>query len=171
VDAFDATINDTGADGEFFVWLGQFQWVRRMGDRGQQLQFRTVLQLTDDELLRMEQFAVGGMNSVRGYRTNQLVRDWGYNASLEYQVPVLRDDTGQTVLRLAPFVDIGGAWYNDLDTPDPRNLASVGLGLLWDPHPKVHGELYWGLRLEDVDYPTHTLQDSGINFLLSMDLL
>lgn len=26
LDAFDATINNTGTDGRFFAWLGQFQW-------------------------------------------------------------------------------------------------------------------------------------------------
>jgi hypothetical protein len=25
LDAFNATINDTGTDGQFFAWLGQFQ--------------------------------------------------------------------------------------------------------------------------------------------------
>ena len=32
VDALDATINSQGLpDGKFFAWLGQFQWVRRLG--------------------------------------------------------------------------------------------------------------------------------------------
>jgi len=170
IDAFDATINESGPDGEYLSWLGQFQWIRRMGEAGDQLHFRTHLQLTSAGLLPMEQFTVGGLRCSRGYRKNELVRDAGYCASLEYRIPILRNQTGQTLLQLAPFGDIGGAWFKDRDTPSPRNLASLGVGLLWDPHPKVHGELYWGYALEDVDHPTTTAQDNGIHFLLSMDL-
>lgn len=28
IDAFEATINDTGVDGNFFTWQGQFQWLQ-----------------------------------------------------------------------------------------------------------------------------------------------
>ena len=170
IDAFDATINEQGPDGEFVSWIGQFQSVHRMRDVGDQLMFRAVAQLASSGLLPLEQFTFGGMRCGRGYRKNQLVRDVGYCASLEYRTSVLRNDSGQTILQLAPFADIGGAWYKNRSTPDPKSLSSVGLGLIWDPHPKVHGELYWGLALKDVDNPTSTLQDSGIHFLLSLNL-
>jgi len=169
IDALDATINKQGPDGEFVSWIGQFQLVRRVRNVGDQLMFRAVAQLASTGLLPLEQFTVGGMRCGRGYRKNQLVRDVGYCASLEYRAPVLRSDSGQTTLQLATFADIGGAWYKNRSTPDPKSLSSIGLGLIWDPHSKVHGELYWGWALRDVDNPTDTLQDSGIHFLLSLN--
>ncbi len=170
IDAFDATINKTGPDGEFFSWLGQFQWIRRLGDKGNQLHFRTHLQLTDKALLPLEQFTVGGMRCARGYRKNELVRDMGYCASLEVRIPVVRNETGGALLQLAPFGDIGSAWYKNQSTPHPRELASIGLGLLWDPHPKVHGELYWGHAFTDIPHPSNTTQDEGFHFLLNVDI-
>ena len=33
LDIFDATVNNTGTDGRFFSWLGQFQWVEQFSPR------------------------------------------------------------------------------------------------------------------------------------------
>lgn len=43
IDAFDATINNTGTDGQFFSWLGQFQWVQPSDN----CQFRTGFAIAD----------------------------------------------------------------------------------------------------------------------------
>lgn len=170
IDAFNPTINADAPDGRFVSWLGQFQWAERIGRRGHQLLFRLDVQLASDGLLPLEQFAVGGAQSVRGYRENQLVRDYGFVTSLEYRIPVLRglfrDSAGRPTLQLAPFVDGGGAWNVDRDTPDPRTISSAGVGLRWDPHRRVHAELYWAAPLREIDNPGHDLQDEGIHFLL-----
>jgi hemolysin activation/secretion protein len=111
---------------------------------------------------------------VRGYRTNQLVRDQGYSASVELRVPVLRREDGAPMLQIVPFVDTGGAWYkNRGDTPDPTTLTSAGLGLRFDPHKRVHAELYWGRAFQDdeIDGPDGSLQDDGWSFVVSADLL
>jgi hemolysin activation/secretion protein len=172
IDAFDATINSEDIpSGQFFSWLGQFQWARLLGDEAGQLIFRTDLQLTRDELFAMEQYSVGGALSVRGYRENQLVRDYGFDASLEYRYPLFEDASGRPVLTLAPFVDAGGAKNNELPTGlNPSFLYSAGAGLRWDPTPKVHAELYWGHGFRDVKNDDTTLQDNGFHFLLSADL-
>ncbi len=182
IDALGATINETDsracrsgslgtcADGEFFAWLGQFQWARRTGEAGGQIIFRADAQLTKDSLLPLEQFAVGGALSVRGYRQNVLVRDRGYSASLEYRHPIFRDEGGRSVLQLAPFVDVGAGRFVDRPSPKPHSIASIGVGLRWDPHPKVHANLYWGHALDKVETPSHDLQDSGIHFSISANL-
>jgi hemolysin activation/secretion protein len=172
IDAFDATTNSGNLpSGEFFAWLGQFQWARLLGEDGGQLIFRTNVQLTNDELFTMEQFAVGGALSVRGYRENQLVRDYGYDASLEYRYPLLKDASGRSVLALAPFVDAGGAKNNDLpDGPNPTFIYSAGAGLRWDPTTKIHAEVYWGYAFRSVDNDDDSLQDDGVHFLLSANL-
>ena len=90
LDAFDATQQHGSVpDGQFVTWLGQLQWARRLGDWGIQSIFRTDLQLSNRSLLPMEQCAVGGFNTVRGYRENQLVRDECFIASLELRVPIV----------------------------------------------------------------------------------
>jgi hemolysin activation/secretion protein len=173
IDAFDATThsNDDLPNGEFFAWLGQFQWARRLGEDWGDLIFRFDTQLTNDNLFTMEQFSVGGALSVRGYRENQLVRDYGYDASLEYRYPLIKDPGGRSILALAPFVDAGGSKNNDLpDGPNPTFLYSAGAGLRWDPTPKIHAQVYWGHGFRSVDNDDNTLQDDGVHFLLSANL-
>jgi hemolysin activation/secretion protein len=172
IDAFGATTNPGKLpSGEFFAWLGQFQWSRLLGQEGGQLIFRTNVQHTNDALFAMEQFEVGGALSVRGYRENQLVRDYGFDAQLEYRYPVLKDATGRSVLALAPFVDAGRAKNNELPEGPTRNfIYSAGAGLRWDPTPKIHAEVYWGHSFRSINNNDNSLQDSGVHFLVSANL-
>ncbi len=174
VDLLGATEN-VGADvpdGRFVAWLGQAQLARRFGDGEHQLIARADVQLTADPLLPLEQLAVGGIDTVRGYRENVLVRDWGWIASLEYrwplltlQVPFLSRDPRDGVVFLAPFIDAGGGWNRERSTPDPEVIYSVGAGLLWSPAPNLGAEVYVGIPLEQVDEPEDEgLQDLGVHF-------
>ena len=166
IDAFGSTVNDNAPDSEFLAWLGQFQWARRLNDAGQQLNFRADLQLSDDPLLPLEKFEVGGINSVRGYRENQLVRDQGYAVSLEWRTPIVRNETGQSAVQLVAFVDAGRSENKEGPNPDPSRIKSYGFGFLFDPTPKLHAELYFAKALDDFDNPSHSLQDDGIHFRL-----
>jgi hemolysin activation/secretion protein len=172
IDVFNATTNSGDLpSGKFFAWLGQFQWARRLGEDWGEVIFRTDLQLTNDSLFTMEQFSVGGALSVRGYRENQIVRDYGYDVSLEYRYPLIKDPSGRSILAVAPFVDAGGARNNDLPNgPNPRTLSSAGFGLRWDPIEKVHAQVYWGYGFRDVENDSYSLQDDGIHFLVSANL-
>lgn len=177
IDAFEATINETGPDGRFFTWFGQFQWAKRFGRLGHQIIFRTDVQLANDPLLPLEQFAIGGATTVRGYRENLLVRDNGAVVSLEGRIPAFRlpipglgpGPAGASV-QLAPFVDFGVAWNTGRPTPDPETIESAGLGLRWDPTPWIHGELYWGYAFRDINVADAGLQDSGIHFAFGLSL-
>ncbi len=166
-DSFGATINETGPDGEFVSWIPQFQWVRRFGGRGHQLSFRFEGQISSAPLLPIEKFVVGGLDSVRGYRTNQLVRDEGYSASLQYQVPIFRNPSGLRNLQFAAFIDNGSAKNKIGPNPGSDTLTGVGVGLIWNPTPKFSGELYIAEALDDVPEPGEkSLQDDGIYFRL-----
>lgn len=169
IDALGATIDDEGPDGRFVSWLGQFQWARRFDNRSQVI-FRTDVQLAADPLLPLERFAVGGAYSVRGYRENWLVRDNGWVSSLEFRYPLWRDETGSSALQLAAFADYGNAWNKGGDTPSPRSLSSAGLGLRWDPTPRLHAEMYGAIPFRDIKYTDYDLQDDGIYFLLTYRL-
>jgi hemolysin activation/secretion protein len=171
IDAFNATTN--GGDlpsGEFFAWLGQFQYLQRFGDNDNELFARVDAQWTDDPLFAPEQFAVGGLYSVRGYRKNLEVRDKGYSGTLELRVPVLRGKSGETKLALIPFFDIGGAWFNERETPDPKTVSSLGLGLRWQPDPRLRAEVFYGHALNSVPNQGDDLQDDGIHFALTATL-
>jgi len=171
IDALNSTTNSGDIpDSRFVSWLGQFQWAQLVSPWDVQLIFHTDLQLADDSLLPLEQMAVGGRYSVRGYRENQLVRDQGFVASLEARVPLLRDTWWAEYLQLAPFVDYGRGWNKDLDTPPVKHISSVGLGLRWANSwkaslrtLKAQLEIYWGIPLRDVDTPENDLQDDGIH--------
>lgn len=183
IDALDSTINEDGSpDSQFFTWLGQFQYVRRLNflptERLQKSQiiFRVDFQGADQDLLPLEKLSIGGASTVRGYRENYLTRDNGLISSLEWRVPILHlplpqlsknPDDGQ--LELAPFIDYGRAWNADSDTPDPKDIYSIGLGLRWSPSQYLHTQLYWGHALRDIPDPDDKdLQDDGVHFELSL---
>ncbi len=120
------------------------------------------MQLSNHPLLPLEQFSMGGRNTVRGYRENQLVRDNGLSGSLELRIPVLRKllplPLGQ--LEVAPFFDVGRAW-NDRGNEGPKTLSSLGLGLRYQIPDRVLAQVYWGGRLHDLPDRGNDIQDSG----------
>jgi hemolysin activation/secretion protein len=157
-------------DGQFLAWLGQFQWARRLGEGGGEVLVRAAAQLSDDPLLPLEQFELGGAESVRGYRENQLVRDNGWVVSAELRLPLLPGPLAGQRLRVGPFVDFGRAWSRERPTPRPGDLGSAGAGLRWDPSRRVHVEAYVARPFREIDNPGHDLQDVGVHFFASYAL-
>lgn len=173
-----ATENSSDPDGKYLAWLGQFQWLRRFGERDYQALFRADVQLAEDGLLPLEQCAVGGIDTVRGYRINQLVRDNCTIVSAELRIPVFRlaipklsRGPQDGVVQLAPFADFGAAWNKNQPTPDPEDISSVGIGIRWGPSPRFHAELYWGHAFRNIDTAENDLQDKGISFRIVAKLL
>lgn len=119
VGAFDATINNDEPDSRFFSWQGQAQWVRELADDTLFL-VRTNMQLADRALVPLEQFGLGGQESVRGYRQDALLADNGVLASAEFRLPIYRNREQKLLLQLTPFIDFGTSWdsgkrrFNDL---------------------------------------------------------
>jgi hemolysin activation/secretion protein len=175
INAMGATSHDLDPDGQFFAWLGQFQWAKRLKvPEKSQVIFRTDIQLSADPLLPLEKFSMGGSNSVRGYRENELVRDNGVFSSLEFRMPVFRmplSVIGNTRedgwVQLAPFIDWGWSGNTDTTTPDPETISSAGIGIRWDPSSALHAEIYWAKALREMNYPDYDLQNDGIHFLLT----
>jgi len=185
LDAFGATVNSGPVpDGQYLAWLGQLQWVRRW-PLDIETVFRFDIQLSSDPLLPLEQFALGGHATVRGYRENQLVRDMGGAVSLEARIPILRAKDGRPILQLACFVDFGRSAFQRRDvTRDPppasgstpilrspaRNLASVGVGLRGSITRWVRFQASWAERLLHVPEPhDRDLQDLGVQFRVLVD--
>jgi hemolysin activation/secretion protein len=171
VDALGATINDDSdlPDGRFLVWLGQFQWARRLDPGDMQVLFRLDVQLTTEPLVPLEQIAIGGRFSVRGYRENQLVRDNGLIVSLESRIPLIRNTRWAEFVQVVPFVDVGRGWNRKVATPDPTMLVSIGLGLRWAATwpgavpLRTQLEVFWGYRLKHVETEGGDIQDKGFH--------
>lgn len=162
IDAFDATINNTGTDAKFFSWLGQFQWVQRLSPRIV-LITKIDAQLTPDSLLPLERFSIGGGDTVRGYPQNQLVADNGIIGSIELRIPLT---SNPIILQLTPFFNIGTAWNNQSLDPDPATIASVGLGLNWLIDSGLIFSLDYGIPLIDFNKQNNSLQENGLSFSL-----
>lgn len=166
LDAFGSTVHrDSDApDSRFRTWLGQAQFVQRLAERGDQLHLRLNFQLANDALLPLEKFSVGGLDSVRGYRTNQLVRDEGYTASAEYRRPLFANPEGWRNLQAAVFVDRG--WAKDKIESDsgPSVLTGYGVGLIWTPSRRYFAEVYIAGRRKAPEQSGHSVQDEAIYF-------
>lgn len=169
IGAFDATINANAPDSRFFSWQGQAQWVRLLAE-DTLLLIRANMQLADRSLLPIEQFGLGGLGSVRGYRQDLLLTDNGVFATAEVQYPILRIPQWQGVLQVVPFVDVGSAWNSLRQNPEVNTLASVGLGLQWRQGDRFTARLDWGIPLVYVDSRERTWQENGVYFSILYNL-
>jgi len=181
VDVGDVTIHedkdpDKWPDGQFYSWVGQFQWLREFKFLESQLLASMSIQLANEPLLALERFSIGGSSTVRGYRENQLTSDNGLVTSIEWRIPVMQYITGpENVpkygdLRFIPFFDFGKAWNSgSFEDPAPNSIYSLGLGLRWDFRKRIHARLYWGIPLRSLDGKSHSdLQDNGIHFQIGI---
>jgi hemolysin activation/secretion protein len=179
-----ATINadsDT-PDGQFFSWLGQVQGIQQFGEKffGMQLLERMDLQLTNSPLFPLEQVALGGRYTVRGYREVTALRDNIFLASIESRFPLWRWASGEPMIQFAPFIDVAHGWNLGQNRPSPINpvpgfvetLASVGAGLRWNILPKDRAvfEIYWGQQLNHVPKVGNAIQDHGVHLGLVVNL-
>ncbi len=179
-----ATINadpDT-PDGQFFSWLGQVQAIKQFGEQllGMQLLGHMDLQFTNSPLFPVEQVALGGRYTVRGYREVTILRDNSFVASLEPRFPLWRWGNGEPMFQLAPFVDVAHGWNQggnrgaptQPDSTFPNTLASVGVGLRWNilPNDRASFEVYWGQQLNHVPKIRNTIQDNGVHLGLVVNL-
>ncbi|MEO7319944.1 MAG: ShlB/FhaC/HecB family hemolysin secretion/activation protein [Chthoniobacteraceae bacterium] len=166
-------------DGQFFSWLGQAQYVRRLFDTDRLAVVRVNAQLANDPLLSLEQYSVGGVQSVRGYRENQILRDNGVFGSLEVRLPVWRNKAKAPILAFAPFFDFGVGWDRaEYVGAKPRRgtddrleiLSSVGAGVIFTPWKRVNAQLYWGYALNQGNTVKSgdNAQDYGLHFSVSI---
>ena len=167
VGAIGATANGDPnlPDARFFSWLGEAQYTRQLPFWRTLLVSRGVVQLSNDHLFPLEQIAVGGRYSVRGYREFTLIRDNAAMGSIEARVPVYTTKAGVDSVFLAPFFDFGHGWQTTVATPGtpPKTLASVGIGAIWNFWRGSHFEIYYGKQLKRYDTGGDNLQDHGIH--------
>ena len=163
LDALNSTINSNVPDSRFFAWRGQGQWLRLI-DNDAELLLRGEIQLADNSLLSIEQFGIGGLDSVRGYRQDALLTDNGVLASAELRLPILRVSKVNGVLQLTPFIEFGSGWNNNTPNPETSTLLSTGLGLRWRMDDYFLARFDWGIPLVSFSSSERTLQEQGLYF-------
>jgi hemolysin activation/secretion protein len=110
-------------------------------------------QIADQPLVSREQFAIGGLGSIRGYLQASALGDSGAYGNAELRSPLLFP-------RLAPWVDewrlyaFGDAGYVRTLSPLPeqdadQGLYSLGLGTRFTIYGRLDGDLLVGVPLED----------------------
>jgi hemolysin activation/secretion protein len=161
-------------DERFLAWQGRLLWMQRTGILNSRIHLRSEAQLADTGLPPMEKFALGGINSVRGFRKNTLVKDNGVNTSLEWWFPLISDKTtGSEYFSVAPFFDYGRGWDKGHETADAgkgTNLASIGLGLRW-AWKELSVDFFYGYGLLNNNRTSSDLQDQGIHFTVTWNVL
>jgi hemolysin activation/secretion protein len=163
VDVLNATVNDDAPDSRFFAWRGQAQWVHLLAPDTLVL-VRGDVQIADSPLVPLEQFGLGGAQTIRGYRQDFLLTDSGVQASAEVRLPVLRVPEVEGLLQVAPFFDLGTAWNADGVNPEPSSLFGLGIGLLWQQGDTLSARLDFGMPLVSVESRERTWQESGVYF-------
>lgn len=153
-------------DSRFVAWRFQGQYVRLLAPNTIFL-LRSNLQLADRPLLPIEQFATGGLGSVLGYRQNQLLTDNGFFLGTELRVPLLKvadpESKQAGILQIIPFLNYGVGWNTDTLSPDPNNLASGGVGLLWQ-WGQFSARFDYGIPFVAVKGQKNTWQENGLYF-------
>jgi len=167
IGAINATVHGTPPDSRFFAWQGQGQLARLLAP-DTLLLIRTDLQLANRPLVPLEQFGLGGEDTVRGYRQDFLLTDNAALASVEIRLPIYRGPQRRTILQLAPFFDVGTGWNNSANTePGSQNintLASIGLGLRLQLGNNLTARFDYGIPLIDVSSTKRTWQENGLYF-------
>ena len=165
VGLFDATINNQLPDSRFFSWRGQGQYVRALNQkRDMLLVLRSDWQLATETLVPLEQFSVGGISSVRGYRQDALLADNGVVVTAEVQLPVWRLSKNESLLSVIPFADFGVGWNSDHTVKlNTNTLMGSGLGLQWEAG-QLKARIDWGIPLIHVKSQDRTWQESGLYF-------
>ncbi|KOR30220.1 hypothetical protein TI03_00010 [Achromatium sp. WMS1] len=150
------SLNNNGQiDNHFVMWLLQQTYAKQWWNRRLQLLGRIDMQIVDSPLPSLQQTAVGGANTVRGYRENTLVRDQMLLGSLELRYALLPSLLQGTYGRLegAVFTDIAQAWNKDSRKGanlEDKVLHSIGVGLLWHWQQNIQAQVYWGHQLKNL---------------------
>ena len=153
-----------GADGDFNVFRLQGQYVRRLDDAWE-FGLGVSIQETSDTLPSFERIALGGHDTVRGFRENQLLKDSGLLANARLSVTLLSpENVNDLAVKAHLFYDYGEGENSAeaLNVDTEGDISSVGVGI-----SAAYGGLKFSLqkahRLGDKNQLGDTFQDNGIH--------
>jgi hemolysin activation/secretion protein len=124
--------------------------------QGYGLGLRSSWQLAGQPLISNEQFAIGGVDTVRGYLESAALGDRGLALSLEARTPSLASHfpaLGESVtdLHALAFIDAGAVRVIDpISATDRFTLSGAGLGLVFKGWSGLDLSLLWGYPLKEM---------------------
>lgn len=172
----DAISNtQTNAPPENFVKVtAQTQYARVISENlGHQVIAKINGQWTDKTLFTSERFSFGGIDSVRGYRKNDVLTDRGVLGSFEYRMslkPFFKNQQMRYFDNWSLGVFAEGGYGENTLLPDPTSdtLVSAGAQLNFEIWDGLTGQFYYGHRLKKIASPrSNSFQDSGLGFRLN----
>ncbi|NND60417.1 MAG: ShlB/FhaC/HecB family hemolysin secretion/activation protein [Gammaproteobacteria bacterium] len=144
------------AGGKFDKWYMNFTRLQRFSDTVTML-LRLEAQQSDDFLVSLEQFSLGGPTSVRAYSPSQFLVDSGAFASVEmifaapgfHSKPAFNNRSWGEVLQLSVFYDYAGGYRSDfldlnrntLSDDENLDLDGIGIGLRFNPTAQFSARL------------------------------
>lgn len=144
-----------GAEASFFYLHGSAAYNGKLTEA---LDMRGAIdwQLSPRPLISNEQFSLGGVGSVRGYREAEVLGDSGLRATLElgYTVPtqgLFGAGADDIDWRIAAFVEGGYAW-NQAPLPEEVSkfkMGSVGVTTRFDLYDIIYGQLDLAYQLRN----------------------
>jgi hemolysin activation/secretion protein len=154
---------------DFTTFFGQLQYARRLPFLSSQAIARVETQYTNDILLPLEKYPLGGSTTVRGYRENLMLRDRAALASLEWQAPITPTDWPWRATG-ALFADAGWG-RNIFQVADglPTSIYSAGVGLIANGPWGLSARVYYAVPSRKWLTPNDDWQDRGIHFALSWE--
>lgn len=157
--AANAHVSRLGASGEFNKVNLQLQRLQRITQYTSMV-FRVDGQFTNDPLVSLEQFSMGGPDSVRAYPVAELLAEKGGVASLELVTgapgfagrPAFGNTTWGQVLQVSLFVDYANGSLNAPLTStqtSSNHLAGAGVGIQFSLPGRVFSRLDVATPLTD----------------------
>ncbi len=147
------------ADGSYIYFRGDLSHTHDLPG-GFQAFAKIQGQATNDSLINSEQYAGGGLSTVRGYLESQALGDSGWFATVELRTPSLlswtkEGEDGEPIheWRFHTFYDAGRLYLNEAlpEQIDLYELASVGVGSSMHLWGHFHGYVDVAWPLEDLD--------------------
>ena len=151
------------------TWVGQAYASQQLGERDAQGWIRATWQHTTDHLVPLDAIALGGVNSVRGFRENQLLRDQGGFVNVDADAMAWSNAERLQSLRLGAYLDQGIGWNQD---GKHLRIGSIGgaVRVRWN---RLRADLYVAFhrwRSDEVPRTSGALQDHGVHFQITWSI-
>ena len=158
----------------FTALLLQANYARRLNTSGLELRLRASGQLAGGLLYSPERFAIGGADTVRGYRESLLLADEALVGSIGLAQPMMIGgrrhggfSPGSFVI--GPFLDGVISHNRQPPQPLPPSIASIGAALDWTPASWLFARGTFGQPLRFVRATgDRNFQDRGFEFRVTI---
>jgi hemolysin activation/secretion protein len=157
-------------DHEYLVWTGQVHYVLEIPQAHLEFETKAAIQWTHAHISDLHALEVGGIDSVRGFRENEILLSNVHDLNLDVHYLLLpAGKPGLPSLALGPFFD----WANGHDVDEPETTFSSAGGTVRVIWSHLQFDLAVGARLirpSFVDAQHGTLQDHGVHLQLAYTL-